>query len=52
MLKERLGHHKLGGKEYNELGTVDLMLQIPKPIWNTGKAIILDSGFCILKRDC
>jgi hypothetical protein len=36
--------HKLGGREYNELGkTVGLLLWITKPIWNTGKVIILDS---------
>jgi hypothetical protein len=37
-------------KEYDDLGkTVGLLLRMMKPIWNTGKVIVLDSGFCILK---
>jgi hypothetical protein len=36
--------------EYGELGTTaSLLLRLTKSIWFTGKVIILDSGFCVLK---
>ena len=28
--------------------TVGLLLRMTKPIWNTGRLVILDSGFCVL----
>jgi hypothetical protein len=41
---------ELGGHDHDDLGKTDgLLLQITKPIWNTGKVIILDSAFCVLK---
>ena len=37
-------------KEYAELGaTVSLMLRMCKPIFGSGKAVLLDSGFCVNK---
>ena len=39
-----------GPKEHNNLGkTVGLLLHLTEPIHNTGKVVILDSGFCVLK---
>mmetsp|Transcript_29007 Transcript_29007/g.44579 ORF Transcript_29007/g.44579 Transcript_29007/m.44579 type:complete len:123 (+) Transcript_29007:326-694(+) len=36
--------------EFNELGkTVGLLLCLTKPLWGTGKIVILDSGFCVLQ---
>lgn len=37
--------------EYDDHGgkTVGLLLRLTRPIWNTGKVVILDSGFCVLK---
>ena len=36
----------LGQKEYNELGkTIKLMLSMCRPIFGSGKADVLDSGF-------
>lgn len=37
--------------EYDDLGgrTVGLLLRLTRAIWNTGKLVILDSGFCVLK---
>jgi hypothetical protein len=29
--------------------TVGLLLRLSKPIWDSGKVVILDSGFCVLK---
>ena len=29
--------------------TVGLMLRLPRAPWSTGKAVIMDSGFCVLK---
>ena len=35
-------------KEYAELGAaVSLMLRMCKPIFGTGEAVVLDSGFCV-----
>ena len=36
---------------YNDQGgkTVALLLRMTKCIWNTGRLVILDSGFCVLK---
>ena len=37
-------------KEYGELGkTVSLMLRMCRPIFGTGKAVVLDNGFCVAK---
>ena len=37
-------------KEFSDLGkTVGLLLRLKKPLWNTAKLVILDSGLCILK---
>jgi hypothetical protein len=41
---------ELGPKEQAELGaTVRLVLQRCTPIFGTGKAVVLDSGFCVAK---
>ena len=41
---------QLGKKEYDELGkTVSLMLRMCKPIFGIGKAVVLNSGFCVSK---
>jgi hypothetical protein len=47
---EGKGRHKdLGPMEFEGLGkTVGLLLRMTKPIWNTGRVVILDSGFCVL----
>ena len=43
-------HQQLVKKEYSELGrTASLMLKKCKPIFGTGKAVILESGFCVTK---
>ena len=35
---------------FNEMGkTVGLLLRLTRSIWNEGKIVILDSGFCVLK---
>ena len=40
----------LGKKEYNELRkTVSLTLRMYRPIFGSGKAIVLESGFCVAK---
>ena len=37
-------------KEHAAMGkTVSLLLRLTKTIWNTGKTVILDSGFCVAK---
>jgi hypothetical protein len=37
------------GMEFQELGkSVGLLLGMTRPIWNTGRVVILDSGFCVL----
>ena len=39
-----------GRPEFDNLGkTVGLMLRLTKMLWNTGKVVVLDSGFCVLK---
>ena len=39
-----------GQKQFNKLGkTVGLLLRLTKPLWSTGKVVVLDSGFCVLK---
>ena len=39
---------ELGPKEYSNLGTtVRLMLQMCKPLFRSGKAMVMDSGFCV-----
>ena len=41
---------KVGQKEYNELGKVlSLMLRMCRPIFGSGKAVVLYSGFCVTK---
>ena len=30
--------------------TVGLVLWLTRILWSTGKAVIMDSGFCVLKR--
>ena len=29
--------------------TISLVWRMTKPLWGTGKAVVLDSGFCVLK---
>lgn len=37
-------------EQFSELGkTVGLLLRMTRSIWGTGKALVLDSGFCVLK---
>ena len=37
-------------KEFSEHGkTVGLLLRLTKPIWGTGRVVVLDSGFCVVK---
>ena len=37
-------------KEYEGLGkTVGVLLRLTKPIHHSGRVVILDSGFCVLK---
>jgi hypothetical protein len=39
----------LGKIEFESLGkTVGLLLRMTRPIWNTGRVVILNSGFCVL----
>ena len=41
---------QIGQREYNELGkTVSLMLRMCRPIFGSGKDVVLDSGFCVAK---
>ena len=41
---------QLGQKEYYELGKiVSLMLGMCRPIFGTGKDVVLDSSFCVAK---
>jgi len=36
--------------EFQELGpTTGLLLRLTRPIWNTGKFVCMDSGFCVLE---
>jgi Transposase IS4 len=36
--------------EYNHLGkTVGLLLRMTRSMWGSGKVVVLDSGFCVLK---
>jgi hypothetical protein len=40
---------ELGRMEFEQLGkTVGLLLRMTRHIWNTGRVVILDSGFCVL----
>ena len=42
-------HLKKEKKEFDEKGkTAALLLRLCKPIFATGKVVILDSGFCVL----
>lgn len=37
-------------EKYSELGnTTGLLLRLCEPIFNTGKIVVLDSGFCVLQ---
>ena len=40
-----------GTPEYEDRGgkTVGLLLRMSKLLWRTGKVVVLDSGFCVLK---
>mmetsp|Transcript_1932 Transcript_1932/g.2699 ORF Transcript_1932/g.2699 Transcript_1932/m.2699 type:complete len:119 (-) Transcript_1932:341-697(-) len=39
-----------GPQEYNKLGkTVGLLLCLIKGMWGSGKIVVLDSGFCVIK---
>ena len=40
----------MGPKEFETLGeTVGLLMRMTRPIWNTGKTVVMDSGFCVLE---
>ena len=50
ILGEKDLSQKLIQKEYDELGkAVSLMLRMCRPIFRTGKDVVLDSGFCVSK---
>jgi hypothetical protein len=42
---------QMGPMEHDDKGgkTIGLQLQLTNPVWGTGKEVILDSGFCVLK---
>ena len=42
---------KIGNLEYHDRGspTVGLLLCLTKSLWGTGRAVVLDSGFCVLR---
>jgi Transposase IS4 len=49
-LSEAKTSHPKTSKEYEEKGkTVGLLLRLTKLLWSTGKIVVLDSGFCVLK---
>jgi hypothetical protein len=36
--------------QFDDMGkTVGLLLRLTERLWGTGKVVILDSGFCVLK---
>ena len=38
--------------EFDVLGrTIGLLLRLTRTLWNTGKVVVLDSGFCVLQGD-
>ena len=38
----------MGRKEFEEKGaTAVFMVRMTKPLWRTGKVVIMDSGFCV-----
>ena len=44
-------HHQYGPLEFEDLGrkTVGLLLRMMKSYFATGRYVIIDSGFCVLK---
>jgi hypothetical protein len=42
---------EMGAPEFDNLGgkTVGLLLRLTKLLWNTGKVVVLDSGFCVAR---
>ena len=39
----------MGNKEFEEKGEASgLMVRITKPLWGTGKVVVMDSGFYVL----
>ena len=50
-LREGKDHPRhLGEKEHDNLGhTIGVLLRLTKPIWASGKVVVLDSGFCVLQ---
>jgi len=42
---------QIGPPEFENFGgkTVGLLLRLTKVLWNTGKVVVLDSGFCVAK---
>ena len=50
-LREGKDHPRhLGEKEHKNLGcTTGVLLRLTKPIWASGKVVVLDSGFCVLQ---
>lgn len=44
---------QLGKLEFQEMGnTTGTMLRCTKPIWNMGKVVVMDSGFCVVRGIC
>ena len=40
----------LGEKPYDKNGSlIGTLLHLTKPVWGTGKLVLLDSGFCVLQ---
>ena len=40
----------MGKKEFEEKGrTSGLMVSMTNPLWETGKLVVMDSGFCVLE---
>ena len=40
----------VGNKEFDYKGdTEGLIVMITKPLWGTGKVVVIDSGFCVLE---
>ena len=40
----------MGKKGFEEKGaTAGLIVRITKPLWGTGKVVVMDSGFCVLE---
>ncbi len=43
--------HQMGAKEFSNLGgkTLELLIRLTRHLWNTGKVVVVYSGFCVAK---